>query len=132
MPFKSLSRSEHNGFSDQLKIKSNSNAMWRILLRLSNWANLLIIIGNTMITIYFDWFHKHLTVMNIKITLSPVRIEYNKFFKFFLTQSKIASSLFPFLPHFSFFLGEPFLIFRGFYFVIYIKKICRCQAKYPI
>lgn len=129
MPFKSLSHSEHNGFSDQLKIKSNSNAMWRILLRLSNRVNLLIIIGNTMITIYFDWFHKHSTVMNIKITLSPTRIEYNKFLKFFLTQSTIPISLF--FRIFSF-LDVPFLIFRGFYFVIYIKKICRCQAKYPI
>lgn len=100
--------------------------MWRILLRLSNRANLLIIIGNTMITIYFDWFHKHSTVMNIKITLSPTRIEYNKFLKFFLTQSTILISLF--FRIFSF-LGVPFLIFRGFYFVIYIKKNLPMSSK---
>lgn len=102
--------------------------MWRILLRLSNWANLLIIIGNTMITIYFDWFHKHLTVMNIKITLSPVRIEYNKFFKFFLTQSKIVSSLFPFHLHFSFF-GCDFSNFSGFLFRYLHKKNLPMSSK---
>lgn len=96
--------------------------MWRILLRLSNWANLLIIIGNTMITIHFDWFHKHLTVMNIKITLSPARIEYNKFLKFFLPKVRLRVPISLFFRIFPF-LGVPFLIFRGFYFVIYIKKI---------